>query len=318
MSKDLDQTFVKQRIGGEENYCEKRSEEIDNDNIYSVSFAKLDVESLLSRGPHFLREDHPESTDQQLYQRIRYLETLVTEQNEKLIDHEQTERNYFAALERLARKETENSVVVESREKYYNEAKFLRGQLEEKTAECDQLRARMREMTASMVLAITASRTSEERIKKLEKRLLQMEFVHRQPPANQPQHTGLRADMISSSTTEEDDSGIGIHVRPIPEKLPVKRWKRMFRSCPTVLPRCRNCNTVFDQLTPQDTSCRFHRASPQPLKTWQPQLENGFLALTNADTLPYKFWPCCEKVGMKEPPGCLRLKNHDIVYPEEE
>ncbi|XP_045160458.2 uncharacterized protein LOC123525461 [Mercenaria mercenaria] len=259
-------------------------------------------------------EPPPEAVTEQLRQRIRELEAVVQSQNEDLIRNQIDKRNYEATLERLARVKTEKEVIEENREKLLTEKLFFQQQAEGYIKDIDGYRERLEDCNRQL---LSARNDTDEKIKGLEKAACfwkeKYENEKGSMTENRAQYSGsLQA--ISCDHGGQKPEGI----RSLDSPRQSKRRRHTFHQSPTVLPKCKNCSTVFDRLKPHEVQCRFHRSGPQPWKIWKKQLCEVNQKFDHVNTQGYMYWPCCGHVGLKEPPGCLKLKGHDLSSPGEE
>lgn len=302
-----DQTFRKQRL--EEG---SKVEDCYGIGNQPATFLDLHDDSIFENEYHFQNEavtnqevDRSEVTIYDtLQRRIRELETIVYLRNRELQKSKVLERDFEEALITIAKRDAEIKLLRDSREKYYNEHVFYERQAAAKTQQCENYEERIRELNLHRVEDMQKIRELEEKVnfykEKCEPDITQRKVL-----------LGYR--LVQKHEETPTDSGIGHE----PNASPPKR-RRHFRKSLTSLPKCRNCQTVFDQLRPHEITCTFHRALPQPLKAWKSQMNLADLQLDKMDLNGYMFWPCCEKYGLKEPPGCLKLKSHEIISPDEE
>ncbi|XP_045160457.2 uncharacterized protein LOC123525460 [Mercenaria mercenaria] len=306
---NTDQTFLKQRL------TEGTQVNGSHGDQQTVCYQFLDLhgDSIFENQDHQLQSltvvnqevERSEVTDvERLQQRIRELEATVFLQNREIQNCGVVKRDYEAVLTSLAKRDTEISALREDRERFNNECQFYKLQAEEKTSKCEKYEERIREMNLHRIEDTRKIRDLEGQVRRYKEKCRD-EMAERISPR----------DLLLFPRQEGNptDSGIGSEQG---DSLPKRR--RHFRKSLTSLPKCRNCQTVFDQVRPHEITCTFHRVASQPLKAWKSQLNLLDQQLSSLELNSYRFWPCCEKYGIKEPPGCLRLKSHEIIYPEEE
>lgn len=239
----------------------------------------------------------------QLRQRIRDLEMQVHERNVQLQDKDRLKRNYKALLDNLVKVKAEKTVIEEDREKFYKEMKFYRNQAEKKTEQNEVFKERLHISNEYKI-------DSNKKLKQLEKEIC---FWKRKCENHEAEDKENQARPI-----QQEDTAALCNRRSADSHCPPKRRRHTFYQSPTVLPRCKNCLAVFDRQQPHEIQCTFHRSGPQPLKTWRRQLDEDSLKFDQYLTEGHLYWPCCGKTGLKEPPGCLKLRSHDLILPEDE
>lgn len=127
MSQFSDDTFPKAVIGGgDPGVLQTQSEDVLNGPD-----ARPELNDVSSR-TFLIDENTPAPSEmEQLRERIRYLETVVHEQNIALLSNASFERTYKATLRMLETTKIENEVLQNDRDKYYNENEFNKQKAEE-------------------------------------------------------------------------------------------------------------------------------------------------------------------------------------------
>lgn len=149
---NIDQTFRKLRLG--------EGGQVDGCYGYQLAtFYDLDANTIFNDECQFQNEAviHQEvsrsdvNNGEAYQQRIRELEAIVFLQNREIQQSKAIKRDFEAALTTIARREAENALLRESRERCYNECEFYKDQAASKTRQCESYEERIREMNRHRV-----------------------------------------------------------------------------------------------------------------------------------------------------------------------
>lgn len=252
--------------------------------------------------------------EEPLRRRIRDLEALVHKQNVDLLEKEKLQRTLDSTIKRLSQVNTEKESILDGREEYYESMIFYKNQSEIKTKECDDLKDRFHHLQGLFVDSEKSRRKLENEMIVQQQELLLWKAKCKHMKGDQRTYTEREKRPPSADGCAEL-SLQNINGKQRSVEYP-KRRKLCFVTTQTALPTCKNCKALFDNVESQNSECRFHRCDPQPLKAWKEKIEGLDGRMNASDVQAYKFWPCCGKYGLKNQPGCLKLRSHDIVEPE--
>lgn len=277
------------------------------------------------------------------------LQRDVCDLSEKLNAFGTIQRDYEAALDTVTRLRSEIEVVRESREKYYEESRQLQQQVAELTQYLDYERENNQICHNTIrnlgfeIQRLTAEGNDwkhkyeteiERKVEKdnwVEKHKLKYVVVENTREDVEAEHLsgheesfkrqsnmanvnrGKRPNTKDHYQQSEYDTGVSVGTD---EDQPQPRKKR-FDLVPCSIPRCKNCGTNFHDEDLMATECTFHRVPPQSYQVWT-RLNNQETVRVNPRLRDHMFWPCCESYGRYRTKGCMVLKHHEIVYPDDD
>lgn len=281
------------------------------------------------------------------------LQKEVCDLNERLNNLSPLQRDYEASIKQIARLSAELDTIRHDREDYAEQSRRLKEQVDEHAHTIDNERRRSEVIHASLwgyayeIQRLTVERDEwKEKFEEIKKRT---ETEHDINPKKKKgsfsyvvvcgdsDESGLQDNPSGSDESFKGQSNMkhvnpakrpiqndhydqprndsGISLAPSGKDQLSPRKKRFF-TAPCNIPSCKNCGTVFHHKELMATDCRFHRLPPQSYEVWI-KIRNQETVRVNPRLKGHLFWPCCETHGRNRTKGCMVLRHHEIVYPDE-
>lgn len=281
-------------------------------------------------------------------ERKHELQTEVCDLNEKLNKKSALDRDYEACLNKICKLTAERDTLREDREEQYEKARRFKEQVEDQAKVLDNERKKNEALQSSLlnfiheIQKLTQESTEwKERYEELKNRTENDQktkdksnlWFHKavgggtngnedsasgdhERSARQSNReiakTAKRPKQDEHYSEQDHDSGVSFASGVSDQPRPRKR----FHTVRSKIPCCKNCGIVFHEQNLLATECRFHRVQPQSYEVWT-KLRNQDTVRVNPRLRSHLFWPCCESHGRNTPEGCMVLRHHEIVYPDE-